>query len=127
MSQPTFQQGDGCCGCKCMDGELGFCGCIYTMFCPCFAMCQAANDAGLKNGALYCVMPFFGFGCCAFMFLGQDVEERRGLKSHGGGWHCMHSFFDGFSCHSCRVINECKVLAREGPVGAPASTEMVRN
>ena len=27
----TFEQGDGCCGFKCMDGELGFGGCLFTM------------------------------------------------------------------------------------------------
>lgn len=55
-------------------------------FCPCFAMCQSANDAGLKNGNLYCIATLCGFGCCSLMLLGQDVEERRGLKHHGGGW-----------------------------------------
>ncbi|KAL3768574.1 hypothetical protein ACHAWO_001523 [Cyclotella atomus] len=127
-SESTFEHGDGCCGCKCTDGEIGFGGCLFTFCCPCFALCNAANDAGLKNGNLYCIATLCGFGCCSLMFLGQEVEEKRGLKTHGGGWHCMHSCFDGCSCHSCRVVNECKMLEKEGKVGnAPATTEMVRN
>eukprot|EP00984_Skeletonema_dohrnii_P002411 scaffold832_cov75-Skeletonema_dohrnii-CCMP3373.AAC.21 len=72
-------------------------------------------------------MTACGFGCCALMILGQDVEEKRGLKEHSGCWHCMHSSFDGCTCHACRVVNECKVYAKDGAVNAaPTGTEMTR-
>lgn len=72
-------------------------------------------------------MSTCGFGCCALMMLGQDVEEKRGLKKHDGCWHCMQSTFDGCTCHSCRVVNECKVYAKDGAVNAaPTGTEMTR-
>lgn len=96
--------------------------------CPCFALCTAANEAKLKNGCLYCVMTVCGFGCCALWFLGQDVEEKRGLKEHDGCWHCMNSWCDLCTCHSCRVVNECKVYAKDGAVNAaPTGTEMTRD
>eukprot|EP00956_Cyclotella_meneghiniana_P005389 scaffold6792_cov37-Cyclotella_meneghiniana.AAC.1 len=54
--------------------------------CPCFAFCNAAKDAGLKHGTLYCIATCLGCGCCSLMVLGQDVEEKRRLKTHGGCW-----------------------------------------
>eukprot|EP00985_Skeletonema_marinoi_P028991 scaffold26471_cov156-Skeletonema_marinoi.AAC.4 len=127
MSEQTFAHGDGVCGCNCTDGDIGCGGCLCVACCPCFALCNAANEAKLNNGTLYCVMTACGFGCCALMILGQDVEEKRGLKEHSGCWHCMHSCFDGCTCHACRVVNECKVYAKDGAVNAaPTGTEMTR-
>mmetsp|Transcript_7030 Transcript_7030/g.10531 ORF Transcript_7030/g.10531 Transcript_7030/m.10531 type:complete len:88 (-) Transcript_7030:262-525(-) len=59
----------------------------------------------------------------------MHVEEKRGLKPHGVGWHMIQACFDGCTCHTCRVVNECKVYENDGAVGsaAPESTEMVRN
>lgn len=98
-----------------------------TEFCPCFAFCNGAKDAGLDNGECYCVMTLFGFGCCALIMLGQDIEQKRGLKKHDGCWHCIQATCDGCTCHSCRVVNECKIYAKDGAVGAaPTGTEMTR-
>ena len=72
-------------------------------------------------------MTMCGCGCCALIMLGQDVEKKRGLKQHDGCWHCIQATFDGCTCHSCRVVNECKVYAKDGAVGAaPTGTEMTR-
>ena len=102
-------------------------GCLLTYFCPCFAFCNGAKEAGLDNGDCYCVMTFLGLGCCALIMLGQDVEKKRGLKHHDGCWHCIQATCDGCTCHSCRVVNECKVYAKDGAVGAaPTGTEMTR-
>ena len=61
------------------------------------------------------------------MMLGMDVEEKRGLKKHDGCWHCMNSWCDMCTCNSCRVVNECKVYAKDGAVNAaPTGTEMTR-
>lgn len=99
----------------------------YYSYCPCFALCNAANDAKLNNGDLYCIMTTCGCGCCALMMLGQDIEEKRGLRKHDGCWHCMHTCFNGCTCHSCRVVNECKVYAKDGAVNAaPTGTQMTR-
>lgn len=42
--------------------------------------------------------------------------------------HCCNSYCDIFTCHSCRIVNECKVYEAEGAVGAsaPASSKMDR-
>eukprot|EP00586_Coscinodiscus_wailesii_P010671 CAMPEP_0172508880 /NCGR_PEP_ID=MMETSP1066-20121228/215667_1 /TAXON_ID=671091 /ORGANISM="Coscinodiscus wailesii, Strain CCMP2513" /LENGTH=129 /DNA_ID=CAMNT_0013287089 /DNA_START=145 /DNA_END=534 /DNA_ORIENTATION=+ len=129
MGEPTFAHGDGwCCGGKCTEGEIGWGGCLMTSFFPCFAYCNAANDAKLDNGNLYCVLTFCGFGCCALMMLGKDVEAKRGLKKHDECWHCMQSTFSEFTCHSCRVVNECKLYTKDVAVdaAAPTGTKMVR-
>ncbi|EJK43966.1 hypothetical protein THAOC_37540 [Thalassiosira oceanica] len=113
MSEQTFAHGDSCCGCNCTDGELGFGGCCLTAFCPCFALCNAANDIG-NSGALYCIATVLGCGCCALCSLGKDVEGKRGLKEHGDCWHCVH-----------RVVNECKLYKEQGAVSAaPQAVEM---
>ncbi|KAL3784025.1 hypothetical protein HJC23_006311 [Cyclotella cryptica] len=155
MSEETFKHGDGCCACNCTDGKIGTGGCLFTLCCPCFAFCKAADEAKLNHGTMYCVMTVCGFGCCALMMLGQDIEDKRNLKKHGGGWvsetrfrriqmylffllniftsylgllqHCINSCFNGCTCHLCRVVNECKVYANEGALGgAPAAVEMER-
>lgn len=79
----------------------------YSVHCTNFY--ASAKDAGLKNGELYCLMPFCGFTCCAFMFLGQDVEEKRGLKSHSGGWV---SFPFVFTSHSRSIFShlQCTIM-----------------
>ena len=94
--------------------SLLFSGCLMTYCCPCFAFCNGAKDAGLDNGECYCVMTLCGLGCCALIMLGQDIEQKRGLKKHDGCWHCIQATFDGCTCHSCRVVNECKVYAKDG-------------
>ena len=43
--------------------------------------------------------------------------------------HCMQCWCQLYTCHSCRVVNECKIYAKEGAVGsaaAPASSQMSR-
>ncbi|KAL7484265.1 hypothetical protein ACHAW6_009911 [Cyclotella cf. meneghiniana] len=121
MSEETFKHGDGCCGCNCTNGEIGTGGCLFTFCCPCFAFCQAADESNLNHGPLYCLMTICGFGCCAVMMLGQDIEDKRNLRKHGGGWLSFvpRTLFS--------VVNECKVYAKEGAVGgAPAAVEMER-
>ncbi|KAL7439365.1 hypothetical protein ACHAXM_009617 [Skeletonema potamos] len=127
MSEQTFAHGDGVCGFNCTNGDIGCGGCCFTTYCPCFALCNAANDAKLSNGNLYCIMTTCGCGCCALMKLGEDIEEKRGLRKHDGCWHCMHSCCNCCTCHSCRVVNECKVYAKDGAVNAaPTGTQMTR-
>mmetsp|Transcript_7029 Transcript_7029/g.10528 ORF Transcript_7029/g.10528 Transcript_7029/m.10528 type:complete len:131 (-) Transcript_7029:262-654(-) len=130
MSDQTFQHGDGCCGCKCTEGPIGTGGCLLTWCCPCIAFCQAAENSKVDElGIMYLVFGFLGFNCCSAVALGMHVEEKRGLKPHGVGWHMIQACFDGCTCHTCRVVNECKVYENDGAVGsaAPESTEMVRN
>ena len=42
--------------------------------------------------------------------------------------HCCNSYFDLCTCHTCRIVNECKVYEAEGAVGAsaPTSSKMER-
>eukprot|EP00584_Thalassiosira_punctigera_P010404 CAMPEP_0172528790 /NCGR_PEP_ID=MMETSP1067-20121228/3053_1 /TAXON_ID=265564 ORGANISM="Thalassiosira punctigera, Strain Tpunct2005C2" /NCGR_SAMPLE_ID=MMETSP1067 /ASSEMBLY_ACC=CAM_ASM_000444 /LENGTH=178 /DNA_ID=CAMNT_0013312755 /DNA_START=100 /DNA_END=636 /DNA_ORIENTATION=+ len=129
-SDVTFEHGDGCCACNCTKGGIGAGGCCLTVCCPCVAFCKAAEDSKVDDlGIAYLVLGFLGFNCCSLVALGMHTEEKRGLKKHGMAWHVLQSCFDGCTCHSCRVVNECKVYAAQGAVGgaeAPTSTAMVR-
>lgn len=40
--------------------------------------------------------------------------------------HALQSFCNLCTCHSCRVVNECKVYEKEGAVTAPAASKMER-
>ncbi|KAL7524421.1 hypothetical protein ACHAWF_000944, partial [Thalassiosira exigua] len=70
---------------NCTNGAIGGDGCCLTCFCPCIALCQAAEKVE-EPGPLYFIMPLFGLECCALWMLGSRVEDKRGLKKHSGGW-----------------------------------------
>jgi len=126
MSERTYAHGDGCCACKCTEGEIGVGGCCLVVCCGCISHYQAAEDIG-ESGMLGLCMALFGCACCHLMMLGQKVEEKREIKIHDGCWHCMHSYFDLCTCHTCRVVNECALYKKEGAAGgAPAAVQMSR-
>lgn len=84
--------------------------CCYTMWCPCIAFKEAANNMGSGKGWLYCLATFpCGLGCCALTLLGKEAAEKRGIELSmcKSAWR---SFC--FPCYgySCTVVNESRLI-----------------
>mmetsp|Transcript_56314 Transcript_56314/g.168590 ORF Transcript_56314/g.168590 Transcript_56314/m.168590 type:complete len:89 (-) Transcript_56314:309-575(-) len=87
---------------------------------------MASNNSGVDNfGLLYATLWLIGGNCISLTLLSNNIEEARGLERKGLAWHALYACFDPCTCHSCRVVAECKVLEKENG-GAPASQKVDR-
>jgi len=57
----------------------------------------------------------------------MNVEEKRNLEPHGCFWHFCCGFWDLCTCHSCRVIAECKLYEDQAKSAAPVAKSMQRS
>ncbi len=62
-----------------------------------------------------------------FLVYSMNVEEKRNLEPHGCLWHFCCSVWDGCTCHSCRVVAECKLYEEQTKSKAPVVESMTRN